>query len=113
MENLTINVNQSHKPPYFKYDSDPKIWLRTFEKSALLNGWKDQHKVKNFAKYVSDDVLNWISDSFSNLENIQRDAFKQYFLSEFQSKDRGITNRMKLNLLRQEKDESVRTYMRR
>ena len=113
LENLTINVNQSHKPPYFKYDSDPKIWLRKFEKSALLNGWKDQHKVKNFAKYVSDDVLNWISETFNNLETIDWQTFRQCFLNEFQSKDRGITNRMKLNTLRQEKEESVRAYLRR
>ena len=31
---------------------------------ALINGWKDQHKVKNFAKFVFQDVLAWISETF-------------------------------------------------
>ena len=113
LENLSLNTNQTHKPPFFKYDSDPKIWLKKYEKSALLNGWRDSHKVKNFAKFVSDDVLNWITETFNSLEYIDWNTFKNEFLTEFHAKDRGITNRMKLNTLKQESDESVRAYLRR
>ena len=113
LENLSLNTTQVHKPPNFRYDTDPKIWLKKYEKSALLNGWRDIHKVKNFAKFVSEDVLNWITESFQSLENIDWTDFKNAFLNEFQMKDRGITNRMKLNTLKQESNENVRAYLRR
>lgn len=113
LENLSLNTNQIHKPPFFKYDTDAKVWIRKYEKSATLNQWREIHKVRNFARYVSEDVLTWITDSFPSLENISWIELKARFLSEFQSKDRSITNRMKLQTLRQDKTESIRAYINR
>ena len=113
LENLTLSTTQYHKPPFFKFDSDPKQWVKKYEKSAILNNWREEHKVRNFAKHVNDDVLNWIAETFVSLENIDWRTFKYAFLSEFQSKDKGISNRIKLNHLRQGREESVRAYIHR
>ena len=85
LENISMSTNQTHQPPHFKYDTDPKIWLKKYEKPALLNGWRESHKIKNFAKYVSDDVLNWITESYNSLENISWLVFKNGHESRYKT----------------------------
>lgn len=112
LENLAIGSNIDNRPPIFYTDSDPKIWLKKFEKSALINGWKDIHKVKHFPKFVCDEVVSWITENLS-YDSIDWNDLKAEFLSEFQCRDKGISNRVKLTKLKQESNESVRSYFRR
>ena len=101
--------------PIINYNmgADPKIWIKKYDKACLLNGWGDSLKVKYFPKYVPEEVLTWISENFFSLESLNWETLKSEFLKEFKSKENCFTNRIKLNNLKQESNESVRIFFTR
>ena len=64
IEKLAISQSVIHPIENYNTDIDPKMWVKKYEKACLINGWADNIKVKFFPKYISDEVITWITKKF-------------------------------------------------
>ena len=115
-ERVNASTQLNYRPPKFESHDDPQVWLKKYEKASLVNKWGDTQKLKNFTRFVNDEVLQWVIDQFGDYEQLSRmnwDTLKTEFLREYMSRDQRFENRLKLNNLKQESDEPVRKYLQR
>ena len=115
LQNITINTQSPTKAKLYTLDKDPDIWLKSYERTCIVNKCNDSQRVQNFCQNVCDEVISWFSDHFYNIDlnTISWTSLKFAFIREFQSPGKKLENCMRLNQLRQGQTESVRNYFRR
>ncbi|EFA13152.1 uncharacterized protein LOC107398436 [Tribolium castaneum] len=100
-------------PPVFNpCGGNPIQYMRIYEKTAVVNGWSDTHKIAYFECFMEGAAAVWVADYTSRDENHNKKwlDLKKDFLREFGGEDHERVLKLKFDARHQGAGEDLKYY---